>query len=76
VVPRSPPPPISRVRVGHAGNSRTGRHGCIDRGTGAARAGNTEITGSSAPTRIRAPGSRYARRAFGPRPVSCRRTVS
>lgn len=30
---------------GHAGNSGPGRHGCIDRGTGATSAGNRETTG-------------------------------
>jgi hypothetical protein len=54
---------------GRAGNSRSGRHGCIDRGTGAARAGNTETRGSSAPPGS-GPQERYARRALGPRRIS------
>ncbi|MET8432961.1 leucine zipper domain-containing protein [Streptomyces sp900116325] len=60
---------------GRGGNSRSGRRGCIDRGTGAARAGNTETTRSSTP-----PGSGPLGRGSPPRTRTrthfCRRTVS
>ncbi|MFF3934597.1 DnaB-like helicase C-terminal domain-containing protein [Streptomyces phaeofaciens] len=54
---------------GRAGNRGSGRHGCTYRGAGAARGehGDHKVV---RPTRIRAPRSRYARRALGSRRIS------
>ncbi|MFD9328208.1 DnaB-like helicase C-terminal domain-containing protein [Streptomyces sp. NPDC060065] len=51
---------------GRTGNSRSGRHGCMDKATGAAPTGEDEDHKVVRPTRIRPPGSRHARRAPGP----------
>lgn len=74
-MPGSPLQGITGRPSGHSGNIRYGRHGCIDRGTGSVRAGNTETTRSSAP---QDPGPRIAVRPPRTRTKTyfCRRTFS